>query len=134
MTEVSVFRLYVMRATYLLIAIALGAQIWPIVIAHARPWSVMHGVALCMLATVTLLAALGVRYPLKMLPLLFFDLTWKAIWLIVVALPLWQAGKIDPDTSETVFACLMGIVIFPLAIPWPYAYANYVRARGDRWK
>ena len=53
---------------------------------------------------------------------------------IAFALPLWSAHQIDAETQETVKACLMGIVIFPIAIPWPYVLANYVEEPGDRWK
>ncbi len=69
-----------------------------------------------------------------MLPLLLFELVWKSIWLIAIALPLWCAHQLDADALETVRACLMGIVIFPIAIPWPYVLANYVKKPGDRWK
>jgi hypothetical protein len=133
-TEVSVLRLYVLRATYLLIVVGLGASIWPGILHHTRPWELMHGVACCMLGAVTLVAILGLRYPLRMLPLLLFELVWKSIWLIVVAYPAWSAHQIDADTAETIKACLMGIVIFPLAIPWPYVIATYVKAAGDRWR
>lgn len=80
------------------------------------------------------MAALGLRYPLQMLPLLLFELVWKSIWLIAVAYPLWSAQQIDADTMETVKACLMGIVLFPIAMPWPYVRAKYVKMPGDRWK
>lgn len=134
MTDVSTFRLYLLRATYLLIVVGMGSEIWPAMLNHAHPWSLMHGVANSLLAAVTLMAVIGLRYPLRMLPLLLFELTWKSIWLLAIALPLWLSGQIDADTQDTVNACLMGIVIFPIAIPWPYVLANYVREAGDRWK
>jgi hypothetical protein len=131
--QVSLLRLYALRAVYLLIAVAMGGQIWPLIF-HHRPWELMHGVADCMLAAITALALLGVRYPLKMLPLLFVEMAWKSIWLLAVALPIWRSGQaFDADTAETVKACLMG-VIFPLVIPWRYVFAHYVRAPGDRWR
>jgi hypothetical protein len=67
-----------------------------------------------------------------MLPLLFLETFWKATWLIVVAFPAWQAGKIDAAMSETVFACLMG-VIFPIVIPWGYVVRTFVAGPGDPW-
>ena len=134
MTEVSTFRLYLMRATYLLMLVGLGFTIWPGIIHHAKAVELMDGVASSLLATVAVLAAVGIRYPLQMLPLLLFELVWKSIWLIAFALPLWSANQIDAGTQETVVDCLMGIVIFPIAIPWPYVYANYVRKAGERWR
>jgi hypothetical protein len=133
MSEVSTLRLYILRATYLLIAVGLGSGIWPQVLEFAQPPTMMTGVARSMLAAVTLMAALGIRYPLKLLPLLLFELACKTIWLLAVAYPMWRANQIDPDTWETVKACLMGWVIFPIAIPWRYVWTNYVMAPGDRW-
>ena len=82
---------------------------------------------------VSALALLGLRYPLQMLPLLFFELVWKSIWLIVVALPLWSAHQPMDAKTSAVLACLMG-VIFPIVIPWRYVFSNYVMKRGDRWR
>ncbi len=134
MTEVSTFRLYLLRAMYLLIFVGLGSMIWPGIIHHAKPWDLWHGVACSLLAALSALMGLGIRYPLRMLPLLLFELLWKAIWLLAVALPLWSAHQVDPDTMETVQNCLMGIVLCPIVIPWPYVWANYVKQPGDRWK
>ncbi len=93
----------------------------------------MHGVANSLLAALSALMALGIRYPLQMLPLLLFELLWKTIWLVAIALPLWYAHQLDAETMETVQACLMGVILCPLVIPWPYVLANYVKNPGDRW-
>lgn len=131
--EVSVFRLYALRAGYLLLVVGLGSEIWPAMIHHTKPWTLMHGVANSMLAAISALAVLGLRYPLKMLPLLFFELMWKAVWLTAIALPLWSAGHMDADTASTVHDCLVGVV-FLIVIPWSYVVANYVKKPGDRWR
>ena len=134
MSEVSTFRLYLMRAMYLLIFVGLGSEVWPGIIHHARPWDLMHGVACSLLAALSAMMGLGIRYPLQMLPMLLFELLWKAIWLLAVALPLWSAHQLDPDTMDTVKACLMGVVLCLIVIPWPYVLANYVKKPGDRWR
>ena len=131
MTDVPLWRLYLLRTTYLIVATGLGVEVWPGIVHHVRPWQLMQGVVSCVLGAVGLLAVLGLRYPLQMIPLLLFELAWKSIWLGVVALPLWSAGTMDADTWDTASACLMG-VIFPVAIPWRYVVANYVLKRGDR--
>ena len=133
MNDVSIFRLYLLRATYLLISLGLAFTIWPQIISHPKTWSLWHGVGCSLLGAVSILAFLGIRYPLKMLPVLFFELIWKSIWLIAVALPLWSADQMDPENLETAQNCLMGIIV-PLVIPWPYVWAHYVKLRGDRWK
>ena len=133
MTDVPLWRLYLLRTTYLIVATGLGVEVWPGIVHHVRPWQLMQGVVSCVLGAVGLLAVLGLRYPLQMIPLLLFELAWKSIWLGVVALPLWSAGTMDADTWDTASACLMG-VIFLVAILWRYVVANYVLKRGDRWR
>jgi hypothetical protein len=132
-SEVALWRLYLLRATYLLIVVGQGIQTWPQILHHDKPWTVMQSAALCMLAALTVLSALGLRYPLKLLPVFFFEIVWKTLWLLVMALPLWQAGKLDPNTMQTVIACAM-VIIFPIVIPWGYVMTHYVRAAADRWR
>jgi hypothetical protein len=134
MKEVSTFRLYLLRATYLLMAVGLGLTIWPVIVQHPLDVPLMKSVVRALLGTVGLLALIGLRYPLQMLPLLLFELAWKVIWLLAFALPLWNAGRMDPVTMETVKECLLGIVIFPVVIPWGYVFAHYARKSGDRWR
>ena len=132
-TDVTLLRLYLLRTVYLMVAALMGGQIWPLVFSH-RPWpDLMHGVAVSMLAAVTALCVLGLRYPLKMLPLLFVELVWKTVWVIAMGMPLWQAGALDANAQETMTACLMG-VIFYIVIPWRYVWRQYVTAPGDRWR
>ena len=115
MNEVSLFRLYLLRALYLLIVVGLGIVRWPEVIQQViyqeKDWERMEGVVACMLFAFSVLSILGLRYPLQMLPLLLWELVWKSIWLIVVALPLWSAGQMDESTWETAYACLMVVII-----------------------
>ncbi len=133
MTEVSLARLYALRAGYLLIAVGLAVTMWPIVISHSPQWPLMNSVVGSLLAAVSVLAAVGIRYPLQMLPVLLFELVWKSIWLIAVALPLWSANQIDARTWETVRDCLLGAILIPL-IPWRYVISQDVTKPGDRWR
>lgn len=132
MSEVSTFRLNLMRSLYLLMFLGQGIMQWPTIIHHTNALPFWHGVGSSMLFAMALLAALGIRYPLQMLPLLLFELVWKALWLISVALPLWSAHQIDPPMAEAIKATLMGVIV-PIIIPWPYVYAHYVKKPGDRW-
>jgi hypothetical protein len=134
MHEVSTLRLNVLRATYLLIAVGMGLQIWPLILRHPTDVEHMMGVVRSMLGAVTLLALLGILHPLKMLPLLFFELAWKTIWVLSFGLPLWLAGQLDAGTTESMQACLMGVVLVPLVMPWKYVWTQYVKAPGDRWR
>lgn len=133
MNDVSTLRLYLLRALYLLMTVGLAFTIWPQIIHHPTPWPLWHGVGCSLLGAIAIVAALGIRYPLAMLPILFFEMIWKAIWLIAVAFPLWSAHQMDANNLETAQNCMMGVMV-PLVIPWRYVWANYVMKRGDRWK
>src|SRR5215813_3972722 len=131
--EVSLFRLYTLRAAYLVMAAGLGVYVWPAVIRHTNELAVTQGVQFALLAGLGATAALGLRYPVQMLPILLFELIWKAIYLIAFALPLWSAHQIDSATAEDIKAVLM-VVIFVPFVPWRYVFAHYVLKHGDRWK
>jgi hypothetical protein len=134
MQELSTARINVLRATYLLIALAMGAQIWPLILSHPANVEHMRGVSRAFLGALTLLAIIGVRYPVKMLPLLLFEFAWKTIWVTAFGLPLWLTHQLDTATAETMKACLMGVLLVPLVMPWQYIIRHYVRAPADPWR
>lgn len=134
MNELSTARLNLLRATFLLIAVAMGGQIWPLIVHHPANVEHMRGVARAFLGALTLLSLVGVRYPVRMLPLMIFEFVWKAIWVTAFGLPLWLTHQLDAATAETMKACLMGVVLVPLVLPWPYVIRHYIRAPGDPWR
>lgn len=105
MVEVSLFRLYLLRAMYLFIAVGFGTFILPGILHHQGPWGLAQGVLNCMLVAFWMLAILGLRYPLQMLPVLLWEFVWKMVWLLAVALPAWR-----------------------------YLVAHYVNKAGDPWR
>jgi hypothetical protein len=133
MSEVSTLRLYLLRGMYLLIAVGLIIVHGPGIVSPPENLSHMTSVVWSFLGAMALLSLLGVRYPIKMLPLLFFELAWKALWVFRWGVPLWLNNQLDANTSETLFACAMGVLLVPLVLPWGYIYRQYVRAPGDRW-
>jgi len=70
--ETSTFRLYLMRLLYLLNFVLLGLDVWPGIINHVGAWDPVKGVAFSFWAALSALSGLGLRYPLKMLPLLLW--------------------------------------------------------------
>ena len=131
--DVSTLRLWLLRAMYALIAVGLGLTIWPQIL--GRPATADEGsVIRALLGALAVMAALGVCHPLKMLPLLLFELMWKVLWIVASALPLWAADGLDAYGTETFFACLMGVVLVPLVVPWGYVRAEYFRAPGEPWR
>jgi hypothetical protein len=114
-------------------AAGLGVYVWPVVLHHTNEFAATGGVRIALLAGLGLTAALGLRYPVQMLPVLLFELTWKAIYLVAFALPMWSAHQITAAAAEDIKAVLMVVIFIPL-IPWRYVFANYVVKRGERWR
>ena len=129
--EVSLLRLHVLRATYLLLVIGLGAMIVPEIVSHRL---LDRGVIASLLGCVWLLAFIGLRHPLRMLPLLMFELGWKSIWMIAYGLPQWLAGQLPPTFAEDFFNIGFGVILMPLVIPWGHVWRHYVRRPAERWR
>ena len=129
--EVSLARIYVLRATYLLLVIGLGGMIVPDVVSHPV---VSRGVIPSLLGAVWVLAFVGLKYPLKMLPLLMFEFAWKSIWMLAYGLPQWYAGQLPATFAEDSFNIGVGVILMPLVIPWGYVYRHYVKQSGARWR
>ncbi len=132
-SEVSLFRLYTLRVSYFIMAAGLGVYIWPDVLHHTNEFAAAAGIRVALLAGLGATAALGLRYPVQMLPVLLFELVWKAIYLVAFALPMWSAHQITAAAAEDIKAVVMVVIFLPL-IPWRYVFAQYVLKRGDRWK
>jgi hypothetical protein len=130
--ELSLFRLHLMRGGYLLMAVGLVVVKWPL-LASADSMPVFEGVVTCMLVALSMFALLGLRYPVKMLPVLLFESAWKVIWLAAVALPRAVDGELDTATQEVLASCSLIVVIIAVT-PWRYVWHEYVRAEGDRWR
>ena len=130
--DLSLTRLHLMRAGYLLMGVGLALLKWP-QLGDAQGLPLYEGVTLCLLTAMSLLAFLGLRYPVKLLPVLLFESAWKLLWLALVALPKATTSDLDPATTQTVISCSLVVVILAVT-PWPYVWRNYVRATGDRWR
>jgi hypothetical protein len=124
MAELSPMRIWLLRAVYLLIVVGLATVIWPHILFGTGNWEHMPGVVKCMLGAFSLLAVIGLRHPLRMLPILFWEIAWKSLWLIIVALPRWQAGALDGNFAATAFECSL-VIIVAVAIPWRYVMRHY---------
>ena len=130
--DLSLLQLNLMRAGYLLMGVGLALVKWPL-LADADALPLYEGVTLCLLTAMSFLAFLGLRYPVRLLPVLLFESAWKLLWLTLVALPTAMAGDLDAATTETLFNCSLVVVILAVT-PWRYVWRTYVRAPGDRWR
>jgi hypothetical protein len=130
-TGVTLFRLYVLRAAYALLVVGLGGMIVPEILNH-EPGS--RGVIPALLGAIWVLALLGLKYPLRMLPLLMFEFAWKSIWMIAYGVPQWSSGTLPPTFGEDFFNIGLGVVLMPLVIPWGHVWRRYLKAPAERWR
>ena len=130
--QISLWRLNLLRLGYLVMGVGLAVVKWPALVDH-EPWELMEGTVECMLVAMSVLALLGLRHPLRMLPILLFEVGWKLTWLGVVALPLWSDGKLEGATREQAGAVLWVVIIIAV-IPWRHVLAQYVMAPGEPWR
>lgn len=128
--EVPLWRLYLLRAFYLLLAVGLGGMIVPEILSH-DPMS--RGVIPSLLGALWLLSFFGLRYPLAMLPLLMFELAWKAIWIVAYGLPQLSSGQRPPTFAEDLVNIGAGAILL-LVIPWGYVWRNFVKRPDERWR
>jgi hypothetical protein len=131
-SDLALTRLHLMRAGYLLMGVGLALVKWPL-LAGAAGLPLYEGVTLCVLTAMSLLAFLGLRYPVTLLPVLLFESAWKLLWLALVALPKAISGGLDAATTETAINCSLVVVVLAVT-PWPYVWRHYILAAGDRWR
>ena len=74
-TEPSLTRLHLMRGGYLLMGVGLALVKWPLLPDADNP-PLYEGVTLCLLTATSLLAFLGLRYPIKLL----LVIPWRYVW------------------------------------------------------
>jgi hypothetical protein len=131
--ELPTRRLNVMRFGYAFMGVGLAIVKWPLLVQNAQSLPVMEGVVACLLTAMSLLAFLGLRYPVRMLPILLFEVTWKIIWIAAVAIPHLVSHDMNSATSEVLLNCSFVVVILAV-IPWRHTWRRYVRTPGNAWR
>ena len=131
--KLSTRRLNIMRCGYAFMGVGLAIVKWPILVQNVSALPLFEGVEACLLTGMSLLAFLGLRYPVAMLPILLFEVTWKVIWIAAVAVPHLVADDLDAATRDVLVNCSL-VVIIVAVIPWRYVWKRYVRTPGDAWR
>ena len=131
--ELSPRRLNIMRFGYAFMGVGLAIVKWPILVQNAPSLPVFEGVVACLLTAMSLLAFLGLRYPVRMLPILLFEVIWKVIWLGAVAIPNLVSNDLNSEAGDVLFSCSFIVVIIAV-IPWRYVWRRYARTPGDAWR
>ncbi|HSP15848.1 MAG TPA: hypothetical protein VLV78_13965 [Thermoanaerobaculia bacterium] len=115
---------------YLINCALVGSGVLLSLVHRQKVWDPLPGVAFSFWAALAGLSALGIRFPLAMLPIIFMQLFYKTFWMLAVYLPLRAAGR----SSDLTLGFLIGIALDIIVIPWTYGLAHYIKKPGDRWR
>lgn len=124
--QIGKLRLYAMRIVFLLTFVGLAPSTWQEIISPGTTLEPFYGVTLSFWAALSALSILGFLYPVKMLPLLLLQLSYKLTWLVGVGLPLWQQGMLEGAARDLAMANGIGVILDVLVIPWVYAAKTYL--------
>ena len=106
----------------------LGIIVIPETIKSSFTWPVAEPVAFGIIGSVYLafgfLSVLGLRSPLKFLPVLLLQLFYKSIWFIGVVLPLLVTTHFPSYAIPTVIIFATFIIGDLIAIPFSYVFAK----------
>lgn len=125
MASFSTPRLILLRACYLVLVVGLAIKYGPIVFGDIAVLPLMNGAVAALLGAMGLLSVAGLFSPVRMLPLLVFEIVWKAIWVLAVALPKALAGELDDGTLSTLLACAWALP-FVFIVPWGHVARTYL--------
>jgi len=114
-----------LRLFYALMLAFVATDAWRGLLTHQGPWDPLRAVAVCVWATYPTLAFFGLLRPLRWLPLMFFTIGYKALWLAFVAWPLWKAGALWGTPTGDVAAAFLPLPLLVAAVPWGYAWRTY---------
>lgn len=118
--------IYLLRLVFALTFLFIGMDSWTAIFSHTGSWDHVKAVAFCVWAAYSTLSFLGIIHPLKMLPLLLFQIFYKVIWLVVVAYPLWSANQLKGSPAEEMTYTFLWVVLPIIAVPWKYVFQNYI--------
>jgi hypothetical protein len=119
-----------LRLFYFLMLVFVTPTAWRVLVTHAGAWDPLHGIAWAVWATYPALALFGLLQPLRWLPLFFFTIGYKALWLAVVALPMWRAGTLAGTQTGEIAQSFLMLPLLVLVVPWGYAWRTFIV--GDR--
>lgn len=117
--------IYLLRFLYTLMFVFLGKDVWTYIFTHSGVWEPKDAMNWSVWASFSLLALFGILHPLKMLPILLLEICYKAIWLLIVAYPLWMSDKLIGSRAEGMTTVFLLVVMPILFVPWKYVFKTY---------
>lgn len=121
--KIRIFWLKMMYVSTLVIAGGLGVGL--LIFRDATQWifgivcsHILSGLIGSMFLAFALLSVLGLRNPVRFVPLLCLQLLYKLIWICFIAIPLFFTGEIAIDMIVVIIVFLAVIIGDMIAIPF----------------
>lgn len=118
--------IYVLRVYFALMFFVMGYTAWTEIITHTGEWDPIKAVTWCVWAGYATISFIGIYNTLKMLPIAVFMVFYKALWLIVVAYPLWITDTLKDSPPEELASIFIWAMVALPFIPWKYFFFNYI--------
>ncbi|SFW77852.1 hypothetical protein [Chitinophaga sancti] len=123
---VPIYKIYLLRLLYVLMFVFLGKDAWTFIFTHKGAWDPAEAMNFSIWASYSLLSFFGIFQPLRMLAIVMLEILYKSIWLIIVALPLWQAGHLMDSPASGMFMVFALVPLPVIAMPWKYFFRKYI--------
>lgn len=140
MSDNSVVRLGLLRFMYFYTIIGAGGLGFGILFIPRTVQSILGfpsqdatvlGIVGSVYLTFGLISLLGIRSPLKFVPILFLQLCYKVIWSVIIAAPILFSGRLPVHTVMLLIIFTTYIIGDLIAIPFSYIFAKQSDKAGE---
>ena len=118
--------IYLLRLLFTLMVLFVASDSWKHIYNHTGPWDNMNAAAWCMWASYSTISIIGIFRPLKMLPIVFFEIVYKVAWLASVAYPLWIKNELIGSSAEGMTRVFLWVVLPIVAMPWRFFVRTFI--------
>lgn len=118
--------IYLLRLLFTLMFLFVSYDSWTYILNHIGPWDHVKAAAWCMWGSYSIISFIGILRPLKMLPIVLFEIVYKVAWLVIVAYPLWVKNELIGSSAEAMTQAFTWVVLPIVAMPWGYFFKTYI--------
>jgi len=118
--------IYLLRLLFTLMFLFVTYDSWSHIISHRGSWDNANAAAWCMWGSYSVISFIGILRPLKMLPIVLFEIIYKVTWLAIVAYPLWMKNELVGSPAEGMTRVFVWVVFPIVAMPWRYFFKTYI--------
>ena len=123
--------IYLLRLLFALTFVFVGMSSWAAIAFFEGTWEPVRAVAFCAWAAYGTICFLGLIKPLKLLPIVLFQIFYKVLWLAIVAYPLWINDKLAGSTAEEMAYAFLWVPLAIVAMPWRYFFRQFI-SKNDK--